>query len=115
MRWAGLAARDSLRLEAGFPLYGHELSLDISPLQAGLGWAVKWQKDDFLGKSSLLEEKERGLPGKVVFYEVEDRRIPRQGDKILSDDIEVGRVLSGGYSPMIEKPIGISFSDLVLG
>ena len=112
VRWAGLAARDSLRLEAGFPLYGHELSLDISPLQAGLGWAVKWQKDDFLGKSSLLGEKERGLPGKVVFYEVEDRRIPRQGDKILSDDVEVGRVLSGGYSPMIEKPIGSAWLDI---
>jgi aminomethyltransferase len=112
VRWAGLAARDSLRLEAGFPLYGHELSLDITPLQAGLGWAIKWQKNDFLGKKSLLEEKERGLPGKVVFYEVDDRRIPRQGDKILLGDAEVGRVLSGGYSPMIEKPIGSAWLDI---
>ena len=110
--WAGLAARDSLRLEAGFPLYGHELSLDISPLQAGLGWAIKWQKDDFLGKRCLLEEKARGLPGKVVFYEVDDRRIPRQGDKVFSGDAEVGRVLSGGYSPMIEKPIGSAWLNI---
>jgi aminomethyltransferase len=112
VRWAGLAARDSLRLEAGFPLYGHELSLDISPLQAGLGWAIKWQKDDFLGKRFLLEEKARGLPGKVVFYEVDDRRIPRQGDKVLSAGVEVGRVLSGGYSPMIEKPIGSAWLNI---
>lgn len=112
--WAGLAARDSLRLEAGFPLYGHELSLDITPLQAGLGWAIKWQKDDFLGKESLWEEKERGLPGKVSFYEVDDRRIPRQASKILLGDAEVGRVLSGGYSPMIEKPIGSAWLDISL-
>ena len=104
--WAGLAARDSLRLEAGFPLYGHELSRDISPLQAGLGWAVKFTKDDFVGKRSLYEEKEGGLPGRVVFYEVDGRRIPRQGDRVLKEGTEVGRVLSGGYSPMVEKPIG---------
>ena len=112
VRWAGLASRDSLRLEAGFPLYGHELSLDISPLQAGIGWAVKWHKDDFLGKNALLVEKERGLAGKVVFYEVDDRRIPRQGDKVFSGAVEIGRVLSGGYSPMIESPIGSAWLDI---
>lgn len=104
--WAGLAARDSLRLEAGFPLYGHELSEEISPLQAGLGWSVKWQKDDFIGKHSLLEEKGNGLAGKVIFYEVDDRRTPRQNDPVMSSGKVVGRVLSGGYSPLLEKPIG---------
>jgi aminomethyltransferase len=111
VRWAGLAARDSLRLEAGFPLYGHELSQEISPLQAGLGWAIKWSKETFLGKECLLREKESGGPGKVIFYEVDDRRIPRQGDKVFVFDREVGRVLSGGYSPLVEGPIGSAWVD----
>lgn len=105
VRWAGLAARDSLRLEAGYPLYGHEISDSISPLQAGLSWAVKWKKE-FVGKSSLLAEKEKGLSGKVCYYEVEDRRIPRDGATIYFDGSVAGRVLSGGYSPVLKKPIG---------
>ncbi|MDG0963801.1 MAG: glycine cleavage system aminomethyltransferase GcvT [Opitutales bacterium] len=105
-RWAGLAARDSLRLEAGFPLYGHELSSSITPVQAGLSWAIKWEKKDFLGRQKLLFELESGTSGRVKFYEVEDRRIPRDGTRILFDGKEYGEVLSGGYSPSLKKPIG---------
>ena len=105
-RWAGLAARDSLRLEAGFPLYGHELSSSITPVQAGLSWAIKWEKKDFVGRQKLLTESKSGASGRVRFYEVEDRRIPRDGSKILLDGKEYGEVLSGGYSPSIKKPIG---------
>ena len=105
-RWAGLAARDSLRLEAGFPLYGHELSSSITPVQAGLNWAIKWEKTDFVGRQKLLIESKSGAAGRVRFYEVEDRRIPRDGSKILLDGKEYGVVLSGGYSPSIKKPIG---------
>ena len=111
VRWVGLAARDSLRLEAGFPLYGHELSQDITPFQAGLGWTIDWSKETFLGKESLLCEKEAGKPGQVIFYEVDDRRIPRQDDKVFDSDREAGRVLSGGFSPLVEGPIGSAWVD----
>ena len=104
--WAGLAARDTLRLEAGFPLYGNELTDEISPLQAGLEWCVALNKDDFIGKHSLLSEKQAGLAGKVRFYRAEGRRIPRSGMKVIQGGIEIGRVLSGGYSPSIQLPIG---------
>ena len=104
--WAGLAARDSLRLESGFPLYGHELSSSINPVQAGLNWAIKWDKINFLGRRKLREEFEGGLSGCVKFYEVEDRRIPRDGSIVLFEDEVMGKVLSGGFSPTINKPIG---------
>jgi aminomethyltransferase len=87
-------------------LYGHELSSSITPLQAGLNWAINWEKKDFLGRQKLLSELECGSSGRVKFYEVEDRRIPRDGSKILLDGKEYGVVLSGGYSPSIKKPIG---------
>ena len=67
MPWAGLAARDTLRLEAGFPLYGNELSRDISPIQAGLNWSIDFDKDEFVGKSALLEKINSGIKNKVLF------------------------------------------------
>jgi len=110
LRWAGLAARDSLRLEAGLPLHGHELSDRITPLQAGFGWSVKWDKPrGFVGREALLAEKENGLAGRLGYYVVEDRRIPREGDAIVFEDIAVGRVTSGGYSPLLGKPIGTAW------
>ncbi|MBT3666998.1 MAG: glycine cleavage system aminomethyltransferase GcvT [Opitutae bacterium] len=104
--WCGLAARDSLRLEAGFPLYGHELTSFISPVQARLSWAINWNKGDFIGRASLLEEKNCNGPGRVCFYEVADRRIPREGCDIFFKDKKMGRVLSGGFSPTLQCPIG---------
>lgn len=107
IRLIGLAARDSLRLEAGFPLYGHELSDRISPLQAGLGWAVAFDKKEFFGLSALEAERKHGLLGKVMHYEVEGRRIPRS-DAIVKNFAgnQIGKVLSGGFSPTLEKPVG---------
>lgn len=104
--WCGLAARDSLRLEAGFPLYGHEISSEISPVQAGLSWAIHWNKEDFLGRNSLLSQRNSDEVGKVCFYEVTDRRIPREGCDIFYKDKKMGKVLSGGYSPTLLGPIG---------
>ena len=105
--WAGLAARDSLRLEAGFPLFGHELSEEISPLQAGLSWAVGFQKLDFIGKEALLRERQDMPRHRVIHYLVEDRRIPREGCKILEPCLNTaGVVLSGGFSPLHNKPMG---------
>ena len=106
IRWGGLAARDTLRLEAGFPLYGHEISKSISPVQAGLSWAIKWNKGDFIGRDCLVIEKESGEPGRVLFYGVLDRRIPREGARIFYEGNVCGKVLSGGYSPLSKKPIG---------
>lgn len=105
---AGLGARDSLRLEAGYPLYGHELTQTISPLAAGLGWTVKLDKTgDFNGKKALLAQKTQGLAEKVVFFKTGDRRIVRAETPILgAEGTPVGRVLSGTLSPVLNEAIG---------
>jgi len=105
---AGLGARDSLRLEAGYPLYGHEITQDISPLTAGLGWTVKLDKGaDFIGRAALLAEKQNGAANKVVFFKTGDRRIVRAETPVLgSDGAVVGRVLSGTLSPILNEAIG---------
>jgi aminomethyltransferase len=105
---AGLGARDSLRLEAGFPLYGHEITADISPLAAGLGWTVKLDKGaDFIGRAALLAEKEQGAPAKVVYFKTGDRRIIRAETPVLdAGGTAVGRVLSGTLSPLLNEAIG---------
>ena len=105
---AGLGARDSLRLEAGYPLYGHEISAEISPLTAGLGWTVKLDKGvDFVGRAALLAEKQQGAPRQVVFFKTGDRRIVRAETPVLgAGDEPVGRVLSGTLSPILNEAIG---------
>ncbi len=105
---AGLGARDSLRLEAGYPLYGHEITADISPLTAGLGWTVKLDKGaDFIGREALLAEKTAGSKQRVVFFRTGDRRIVRAETPVLgADGGVVGRVLSGTLSPMLNEAIG---------
>ncbi|MDD3181021.1 MAG: glycine cleavage system aminomethyltransferase GcvT [Opitutaceae bacterium] len=103
---AGLGARDSLRLEAGFPLYGHEITDSISPLVAGLGWTVKFDKGDFIGAPALKGEKERGPAQKIVFFKTGDRRIARAGAPVIGPRGEVGRVASGTLSPILNEAIG---------
>lgn len=108
----GLGARDSLRLEAGLPLYGHELSEKITPLQAGLGWSVKLDKAaDFMGKAALIEEKTQGLKQRVIFFTLADRRIARQGTPIYLGETQVGEVLSGSLSPHLNQAIGSALVD----
>lgn len=103
----GLGCRDSLRLEAGYPLYGHELSESITPLEASLDWTVKLQKQDFVGKNALSEQKEAGIPRRVLHFKLEGRRIARQGTPVVNSEGEiVGQVLSGTLSPMLGCPIG---------
>ena len=107
LQLCGLGARDSLRLEAGLPLYGHELSDTISPLEAGLGWAVKMKKADFIGKAALLSQKENGLQRKLVFYKLAGRRIARAGTPVVNGEgLTIGEVVSGTSSPMTGGPIG---------
>lgn len=105
-KWVGLAARDSLRLEAGYPLHGHELSAEITPLEAGLMWAVSLKKENFIGKEAIIRKIELNSFDKVMYYKALDRRIPREGDKIFYENELAGSVLSGGYSPQISSPIG---------
>lgn len=107
--WIGLAARDSLRLEAGFSLHGHEITENISPLEAGLMWAVSKEQKDFIGRDALIALKSKNLYGRVFNYIVKDRRIPRDNSKIYLEDSEAGVVLSGGYSPLISAPIGTAY------
>jgi len=102
----GLGARDSLRLEAGYPLYGHEISETITPLQAGLGWAVKLNKGAFLGQQALAAEAAQGPAHRVVFFTLDDRRIARQGMPVFQGDTPVGEIRSGTLSPVKGKPIG---------
>lgn len=107
MRLCGLGARDSLRLEAGLPLYGHELSESITPLEAGLGWTVKFKKDNFVGKAALLAQHEKGVPRRVIHFRLEERRIAREGTSVLdASGNPVGEVLSGTKSPILGCPIG---------
>lgn len=110
---AGLGARDSLRLEAGYPLYGHELSAELSPLTAGLGWTVKLNKPlPCVGHAALLREKTEGAPRKVVFFRTGDRRIVRADTPVLGPDgAPVGRVLSGTLSPILNEAIGSALID----
>lgn len=104
---AGLGARDSLRLEAGFPLYGHEITADINPIVAGLGWVVKFDKGPFLGSDVLKADKENGAAKKVVYFKTGDRRIVRADTPVLNAaGAEVGRVLSGTLSPILNEAIG---------
>lgn len=104
---AGLGARDSLRLEAGFPLYGHEITENISPLAAGLGWVVKFDKGPFVGSDVLSAQKAQGGAQKVVFFRTGDRRIVRTGTPVLdAAGTAVGQVVSGTLSPMLNEAIG---------
>jgi aminomethyltransferase len=108
----GLGARDSLRLEAGFPLYGHEITDQITPITAGLGWVVKFDKGPFIGSDVLKAEKEKGPAKKVVFFKTGDRRIVRAETPVLGHDgAVVGRVLSGTLSPILNEAIGSALVD----
>lgn len=107
VKLCGLGARDSLRLEAGLPLYGHELSDSITPLEASLDWTVKLNKTDFIGKNALTEQTEKGIPRRVIHFKLEGRRIAREGTPVVdSNGQEVGQVLSGTLSPILNCPIG---------
>lgn len=106
----GLGARDTLRLEAGLPLYGHEYDEETTPLEAGYGWAVKFDKGDFIGRAALLKEKETGLKKHLVGIEMEGRAIPREGNSIVgSRESKVGSVSSGTFSPTLKKPIALAY------
>lgn len=105
----GLGARDTLRFEAKLPLYGQELSADITPIEAGLGFAVKVDKEgDFIGKPVLKKQKEEGTKRKLVGLEMIDKGIPRHGYKVFDGDKEIGFITTGTQSPTLERNIGLA-------
>lgn len=105
---AGLGARDTLRLEAGLPLHGHELGPGITPLQAGLGWVVRWDKGPFRGSAALEAERANGPQRHLIGLRAADRRPPRQGDAVLRDGETVGEVTSGNFSPELGCGIALA-------
>jgi aminomethyltransferase len=110
----GLGARDSLRLEAALPLHGHELSPDISALESGLGWIVKFDKGDFIGRSALLAQKEKGVARKLVGFFLTEAGIARQGDLLFdpASNAQVGVVTSGTKTPTVQQALGIGLVSM---
>ncbi|MEU5552313.1 glycine cleavage system aminomethyltransferase GcvT [Micromonospora sp. NPDC047793] len=107
----GLAARDTLRTEMGYPLHGQDLSLDISPVQARSGWAVGWDKPAFWGRAALLAEKTAGPARTLRGLEAVDRAIPRPGMAVYHGDTRVGTVTSGTFSPTRKQGIALALVD----
>jgi aminomethyltransferase len=115
VRPAGLGARDTLRLEAGLPLHGHELGPGITPLQAGLGWVVGWDKDAFRGKKALEAERAEGPRRLLRALVAGGRRPPRDGNSVHAGDAQVGRVTSGNFSPVLGRGIALALIDQSAG
>jgi aminomethyltransferase len=110
----GLGARNTLRLEAGMALYGHEIDATISPLEAGLDWIVKLEKGDFTGREALVKQKEQGIKRKLAGFEMRGRGIAREGYTVLSGGAPSGWVTSGSPSPTLGKNIGMCYVPVEL-
>ena len=108
----GLGARNTLRLEACYMLYGNDINETTTPLEAPLEWTIKFNKGNFFGKKKLLEQRQEGVKKKLVGFEMIDKGIPRHGYKIFIDKKEVGHVTSGTFSPTLKKNIGLGYVDV---
>jgi aminomethyltransferase len=106
---AGLGARDTLRLEVAYRLYGSDMDDATTPLEAGLGWVVKFDKGDFIGRDAMLRQKEGGLPRKLVGFVLTDPGIARHGFDVLHDGRKAGTVTSGTRSPTLKTSIGLAY------
>lgn len=109
LRLAGLGARDTLRLEAGMALYGHEIDETTTPFEAALSWVVKLEAGEFVGRDALIEQRTHGVDRSLVGFELSDRGIARQGHQVRIDGTVVGEVTSGTWSPTLEKAIGMAY------
>ena len=105
----GLGARDTLRLEMKYCLYGNDIDKTTNPLEAGLGWITKLNKGDFIGHDAISRVKENGIERKLVGFELQDRAFPRHNYKIIKGGTQIGHVTSGTFSPMLEKGIGMGY------
>jgi aminomethyltransferase len=106
---AGLGARDTLRLEMGYCLYGNDIDETTNPLEAGLGWITKLKKGDFIGRDAILKAKEEGLKRKLVPMIFDERAFPRHGYEIVKNGETLGKVTSGTVSPILNKPIALGY------
>lgn len=111
----GLGARDTLRLEAGLPLYGHELTDEISPIESGLDWSVKLKKGEFVGREALLKQKESGTSKKVVCLKADGKALPRQDYDVYDGEKLVGKVTSGSQGIFVGYPIAFALIDSASG
>lgn len=109
----GLGARDTLRIEACLPLYGHELTEETTPLEAGLGKFVKFAKNDFIGKKALYYSTNPEFSRRLVCFEMMDKAIPRNGHPVMFRDMTIGTVTSGTFSPTFQKGIGMAYVDQI--
>lgn len=105
----GLGARDTLRLEAGLPLYGHELDENTSPLEAGLGWSVRLEKGEFMGSSTLNAQSKMGLSKQLICLKTDGKALPRQGYPVFDGDRQVGTVTSGSQGIFVGYPIACAY------
>jgi aminomethyltransferase len=105
----GLGARDTLRLEMKFCLYGNDIDQSTNPIEAGLGWITKLDKDDFIGKGPIAQAKGSGPQRKLVGFEVEGKNIARHGYALFKEGEEIGQVTSGTFSPSLQKSIGMGY------
>jgi aminomethyltransferase len=110
----GLGARDTLRLEMGYMLYGNDIDDTTTPLEAGLGWTVKLAKGDFHGRDVMVKQKAEGLTRRLVGFQLEGRRVPRHAMRIASGGRAVGVVTSGTHSPSLERPLGMGYVETAL-
>jgi aminomethyltransferase len=109
---AGLGARDLLRLEMGYLLYGNDIDERTTPIEAGAEWAVRFEKGEFVGKPALLSQKQAGLSRRFIGFELQEKGVPRHGFKILSassPQSPIGEVTSGNLSPLLQKGIGLGY------
>lgn len=107
----GLGARDTLRLEMRFPLYGNDIDESTTPLEAGLEFTVKFNKPSFVGKDALQKQRDEGVRRRLIGFKLEGRGIPRQGYPLIVDDRQVGQVTSGSMSPTLGEPIGMGYVE----
>ena len=109
---AGLGARDLLRLEMAYLLYGNDMNEETTPIEAGAEWVVKFDKGEFIGRAELLAQQSRGATRRLVAFELVEKAVPRHGFKILSQaapHAEIGEVTSGNLSPLLQKGIGMGY------
>lgn len=111
IRPVGLGARDTLRLEMKYCLYGNDMDETTSPLEAGLAWITKLEKDEFIGQEALRKQKDEGVHRRLVAFEMRGHEIPRPGFDIFAEGESVGRVTSGTFSPSLQKGIGLGYVD----
>jgi len=108
---AGLGARDTLRLEAGLPLHGHELSPLITPLEANLNWVVAWDKSEFTGRGALIKQRESGVERRLVGITTPGRRPPRDGCQVFSGETQIGTTTSGNFSPSLQHGVAMALVE----